>query len=126
MSGYDISRKSVYFVIEIIIVSFMLVYAFGFFGYSRVDYEGINKMYKEIEVYRVLGCFAYEDGRVYLGVIDVDKFNEEWLRKCGLDVNLRLSYGNKEITIGSVGRGGFVKYVLVEDDGVREGFLEIV
>ena len=78
-------------------------------------------------------CFAFQDeeiNKIYPGIIDLTKFNEDNLNKCynAEDTNVKayrltLSYNNEKISINTKNWEGFLKkaetkHVSVYDDGI--------
>lgn len=84
--AYDLGRKSLYYIVAIMIIALMFVYT------SNVLYRYQEKGFKNLEGMQDLGtinkinsCFYYEDketGRIYPNTVDLDKFNQENLEKC--------------------------------------------
>ncbi len=88
-SGYEIGKKPTYYVVIFffLTISFML---FGFLIISEVSSSSSipDNARTTVLINRFLNsedCFAYKDsetGRVYPGIIDIEKFNENNLEKC--------------------------------------------
>jgi hypothetical protein len=136
-SGYEVGKKPAYYIVILLFltISFML---FGFLIMSQVS--SLSTIPYNVEttalVNRFLNsedCFAYQDsetGRVYPGIIDIEKFNEERIGKCYYTKNYNLksfkmtlkTEGIEEKTILTTNWGSSMlsqvsQYVLVYDDG---------
>jgi len=112
--AYDLTRKSVYWAVAgamLVIAVMIYVYFIGSMD-SRLTYIS-PKVYAEAISQRFVNipeCFAYQDGdtgRVYPGVIDLKKFNQEQMLKCYQtdpekgyeDYNFRLLLKNKKLQV---------------------------
>lgn len=87
--GFEPARKMIYWaiaavVITIVVIAFTLIIA----NYKSTLTKVPPKLRAELIALRFVnapGCFAYQDeitGRIYPGVIDLSKFNEETMNKC--------------------------------------------
>ena len=95
--GYDLGRKVVYFIPVAILLAMIAVYTVVFFGGYRFagfdDVKGFGDMLIVNRLINSKNCFAFEDEKVYVGVLDSEKFRDslkasERLKKC-------LYYGSK-------------------------------
>lgn len=82
-------RKSIYWtIIGIVITMVVFMFAFTISSYKSNLTKVPVEIRSELITLRFVNspdCFAYQDkntGRVFPGVIDMDKFSEEQLRKC--------------------------------------------
>lgn len=134
-SPFDVARKAIYWLIAgTIITMVVFVYAFSLVGYKnqlvyippQLPAELISLRFTNIPE-----CFAYQDaatGRVYPGIIDLNKFNDGVMEDCyhteaekGYeDYNFRLQLEKKGNTIRTnnyFNKDDFtiIKKVLVKD-----------
>ncbi|MFA6461503.1 MAG: hypothetical protein WCV90_04490 [Candidatus Woesearchaeota archaeon] len=87
--AYDIARKSVYWMVAgIMLVIVVLVYAYFLSGLqARLIYvpEKLKAEVISMRFANIPECFAYQDpdtNRVYPGVIDISKFNNQTMNGC--------------------------------------------
>lgn len=131
---FGIARKSIYWMIAgVIITMIVLAFAFIISGYKE-KYTTISpKLKGELLSLRFTNnsdCFAYQDeetGRVYPGVIDRSKFNQEQLDDCyktdektgRREINFKFKLGEKEIKTNhfSIDHYTILRYVLVYEGG---------
>jgi hypothetical protein len=94
---YDLGRKVVYFIPIIILLAMIMIYTLVFFGGFRFagfdEVSGFGNMLIVNRLVNSENCFAFEDGRVHVGVLDVEKFSDSLegsnrLKRC-------LFYGSK-------------------------------
>lgn len=75
--------KMIYYAFFIVIISFIIIGIFGIFVVREVNTSDLEN---HLVVHKLLvsdNCLAYSDGtRVFPGIIDLDKFNEERLNNC--------------------------------------------
>ncbi|HII15112.1 MAG TPA: hypothetical protein HA362_02260 [Nanoarchaeota archaeon] len=105
-ASYDFSRKAIYFIVVLFVLTFIFLYMHG----AIVNYNKIA-VQKEAAIAGVVlaqeaimspKCFAYVDaatGRAYPGMIDLEKFNSEGKQRCMEYLNIPykitlLSFGN--------------------------------
>ena len=73
--------------------------------YAKIDAEGIDHFTIRNSLLHNKNCLAYENGAVYPGIVDINKFNPEKLQKClgvkgdsyGIILNLKYNDINKVI-----------------------------
>lgn len=86
---FDVTKKSVFWMFMGLIIAMIILT----FAYFLVNYQGdITEIPPELQAEFIMlrftenaDCFAYQDeftGRVYPGVIDLDKFTKERLDSC--------------------------------------------
>ena len=87
--GFDIARKSIYWMIALVVsVIAVLALVMIIAMYQGKLVQTSPELEAELITLRFVNnpdCFAYQDpitGRVYLGTIDVDKYNQDTLDKC--------------------------------------------
>jgi len=133
--AYDLTRKSVFWTIAgVVLVISVLIYAY-FLGDldSRLTYVS-PQVYAEAISQRFVNipeCFAYQDsetGRVYPGVVDISKFNNEHLQTCYQtdsqegykDYNFRILLKNKNLQITTNNYFNADEFTLTKTVLVRE------
>jgi hypothetical protein len=86
--------KMIFYAFFIIIISFVILIIFGFFINFEVRAGAINDHIPISILFNSPNCLAYEkDGRVYPGIIDFNKLDEESLSRCfsggtkGVEIN---------------------------------------
>ena len=114
--SFDLTRKSVFWIIAgaMLVVS-VFVYAY-FLGDLDASLTYVSpKVYAEAISQRFVNlpeCFAYQDpetGRVYQGIIDLNKFNQTQMEKCYQtdlekgyeDYNFRILLKNKKLQLNT-------------------------
>lgn len=87
--SYDISRKTLYFIIVLFVLAFIFIYMAGtiskYYSISSKNKEAIRGQILLQEAIYSPNCFAYYDettGRTYPGIIDQAKFEEEHSKWC--------------------------------------------
>lgn len=146
--------KMIYYAFFIVILAFLIVGIFSIFVVREVNTSDLEN---HLIVHKLLvsdNCLAYgSGGRVFPGIIDLDKFNEERLNNCldaslgkGPGVKLDFYYPNGELFDSIELNGHLVaqyplcglknskvdcyftrKYVLyLEEDGFEKGILDLV
>ena len=106
---FDVARKTIYWMIAGIAISVMVVFfAFVVGGYksrlAAVPAE-LKAEFISLRFANIPQCFAYEDGVVHPGIIDMHKFTDEQMLKCYAtedktgyrDFNFRLELNGKSI-----------------------------
>lgn len=148
----DVFKKSKdsFFAILVIPVIFLSIIFFLalYSSFANKDFE-INNLHASVVVPRIISssnCFAFEDGMVKPGIIDINKFSSERLSRCidtrniNFGVRAILKYGDK--TKEAVSNELMVNreflchedicmnkkyFVLVKDgDELKEGYLDIL
>ncbi|MFH1065788.1 MAG: hypothetical protein V1734_04770 [Nanoarchaeota archaeon] len=81
--SYDISRKTLYFILVLFVLAFIFIYMAGtinkYYGISMDERDAVMAHIMSSEAIFSHWCFAYYDestGRSYPGFIDVDKFKK--------------------------------------------------
>ena len=123
-SGYQIGKKPAYYIIVLLflVISFML---FGSIIMSEVSLSNSipNNVDTTVLVNRFLNsddCFAYKDnetGRIYPGIIDIKKFNEDTLKEC---YNAGSNYNSKSFKFIIKGSGIEEKTIFTINWGARK------
>jgi len=133
----------------VFIVVFIILSLFGSYFFREIDVGEIQHYVLRERLLLSEDCLAYEDEKVYGGIIDINKFDETRLNNClryrlpkgGVGIKLNLSYegGEKELEIneGLSNKMDFCVdeknfdcsdnnyYVLVYDGGLKKGNLNI-
>src|SRR3989344_3547702 len=96
------------FVVPIIFMSLIFVVFVVVPGtYAKIDAEGIDHFTIRSSLLHNKNCLAYENGAVYPGIVDINKFNPEKLQKClgvkwdsyGVILNIKYEDVNKVIFV---------------------------
>ena len=146
--------KMIYYAFFIVIIAFLIIWIFSIFIVREVNTSDLEN---HLIVHKLLvsdNCLAYSDGtRVFPGIINLDKFNEERLNNClyssfgkGSGVKLDFYYQERELS-KSIELNGYLvaqyplcglknskvncystrKYVLyLGEDGFEKGILDLV
>ncbi len=84
--GYDLGRKALYYVVAIMIIALVFVYASNAIGkYQDENLQNLESIKGVGIINKANSCFNYEDkeiGRVYANTVDLEKFKQENLEKC--------------------------------------------
>ncbi len=84
--GYDLGRKALYYVVAIMIIALVFVYASNAIGkYQEKTLQNLEGIKGLGIINKVNSCFYYEDkdlDRVYSNTVDLEKFKQENLEKC--------------------------------------------
>lgn len=107
--SYDISRKTLYFIIVLVVLAFIFIYMAGtiskYYKISEKNKEAIMGQILLQEAIYSKNCFAYYDettGRAYPGIIDQAKFEGErskWCKRYIEDVPYKISMQNSNKVI---------------------------
>lgn len=134
--GYDLGRKSVYYVVALIVIAIVFIYTSNAtYGYQAKGMEHLKSLEGLGMLNKINSCFAYEDkgiGRVYTNIIDLEKFNQENLEKCtSQPITIKLTTEEKEEKITQdeerLSNSRKLKRVVIikEKEKEDEGVLEI-
>lgn len=140
VSSDVVMRKAIYLGLPVLfLITLITIYTFVYFGGFKVaSFDEVTGFDDLILVNRLLSsknCFTYEeDGRVYPGMLDYDKFNEKRLKEC-VDYGIEKQIKLRLESLGGVGKTipenvdfdpRFEKYVLFKlGDNWVEGVLKI-
>ena len=87
--SYDISRKTLYFILVLFVLAFIFIYMAGtinkYYGISMDERDAVMAHIMSSEAIFSRWCFAYYDestGRAYPGFIDADKFKKPLNPSC--------------------------------------------
>ncbi len=84
--GYDLGRKALYYVVAIMIIAIVFVYASNAIGkYQDENLQNLESIKGLGIINKANSCFYYEDkeiGRVYANTVDLEKFKQGNLEKC--------------------------------------------
>jgi len=84
--AYDLGRKSIYYIVVVIIIAFLFVYVTNNFkNYQATMFSTMDKATDLVMVDNVMKCLSIKDadtGRVHFGIIDRSKLNKESLNQC--------------------------------------------
>ncbi len=131
----DISaRKIIFYGVAalVLVVAFFLIVWLVSSGKSNISKipEGLENYLITQRFLNSPSCFIFQDkdtGRAYPGIIDLKKFNQEYLNKCydTKDTNVKayrlsLSYEDNKITISTKNWEGFLKKGETKQVFVRE------
>lgn len=107
--SYDISRKTLYFIIVLVVLAFIFIYMAGtiskYYSISSKNKEAIMGQILLQEAVYSPKCFAYYDettGRTYPGIIDQAKFEGEKSKSCRRyigDIPYKISMKNSDKVI---------------------------
>lgn len=144
VSADVVARKMIYLGLPVLfLIALILAFTFIFFGGFKVaafdEVEGFDNLVLVNRLLSSKNCFTYIDeaGRVYPGILDFKKFNEDRLKNC-VDYRgekmIRLSLESLEGGVGKdigIDKGSefepqFEKYVLIKiGERFFEGVLKI-
>tara|TARA_Y100000310_G_C20667055_1_gene808145 strand:- start:106 stop:597 length:492 start_codon:yes stop_codon:yes gene_type:complete len=75
--------KILFYILFLVIISFVLIFNVGLFSSTKIMSGALHNHIPVAMLWTSSDCLAYsEEGRVFLGIIDLEKFNEERLEKC--------------------------------------------
>ncbi len=75
--------KILFYILFLVIVSFILVFIIGIFSTTTILDGALENSIPVLMLWTSSDCLAYSEGeRVFPGVIDLEKFNQERLEKC--------------------------------------------
>lgn len=128
---YDLGHNLIYFMG----VAFMLAFVFGFsLNFVGEKYYDVYKMNSRLEdsflISKILSrCFEYIDksGRSYVGIIDLEKFNDENLERCAgknVMVSLEGDFGSR-VAGKKVGGAKIVREEIVRFNDFKNGRVKI-
>ena len=139
---------TVRFVIVFVVV-FVIISIFSSYISRKIEVDEIQQYVLRERLLLSKDCLAYEDEKVYGGIVDINKFNEDRLNNClryrlpkgGVGIKLNLSYNRNEKIIDinedvskkmnfCIDKKNFAcsnndYYVLVYDNGLKRGNLNI-
>jgi hypothetical protein len=116
---FDVARKSIYWMLAGITVTVaVLAFAMILSSYQSKSLQIPPHLRAELVSLRFLNtpeCFTYQDpsGRVFPGMIDLDKFTQERLNQC---YQTSAANGKKDYNFGISLKG----YDLVQEDGSEQ------
>lgn len=83
--SYDISRKTLYFMLVLVVLAFIFIYMAGtiqkYYGIAIENRDAVFAQIMASEAIFSPRCFAYYDestGRLYPGFVDIDKLKAPW------------------------------------------------
>lgn len=136
----EVGKKMIYFIPIAFLLAMIAVYTVVFFGgYRFAGFDEVSGFGDVLIVNRIVsskGCFAFEDERVYVGVLDVEKVKEGGprLKNClyygskGKRIRFNLDYSNGNYIVYNALEFGskddwvgntIEKVVVVRDNGVN-------
>lgn len=130
--GYDLGRKSVYYVVALIIIAIVFIYTSNAtYKYQAKGIEHLKSLEGLGMLNKINSCFAHEDkeiGRIYPNTIDMEKFKQENLEKCtSQPVIVKLTIEGEETKlsqdIDKLSKRQILKRAVMIKD--KEGVLEV-
>ncbi|MDI6738043.1 MAG: hypothetical protein QME12_06035 [Nanoarchaeota archaeon] len=83
--SYDISRKTLYFILVLVVLAFIFIYMAGtiqkYYGIAMENRDAVFAQIMASEARFSTRCFAYYDestGRIYPGFADMGKISQPW------------------------------------------------
>ena len=131
---FDLSRKVVYSLLVRFVLAFMVIYMNSVIKSGNLrDISLLGKSSGNLFVAELLtspNCFAYFDediGRVYPGVINEEKRNEDSLESCGKYFRDHFSISVADKKIGDAGFSGkmFSRPVILSNGSLEEVEIEV-
>lgn len=105
--AYDLGRKSVYYIVVVIIVAVLFVFISNSFRkYQVTRLSNLDEVTDFVMINNIIKCISQKDadtGKIYIGKIDEAKLDKDSLMKClGKDPpytekSIKLNIKNKEI-----------------------------
>src|SRR3989344_5013202 len=69
-------------IIFVIVVVLLVVFAVNTHSTRDINIKAIEGDVILKRIFYSADCFAYEDARTHVGIIDIEKFNDERMKKC--------------------------------------------
>lgn len=114
----NLGRKSVYYLVVLFALVILFFYVNGMFvNYEKAILVDFNEAQHLAYINVLVNCISYENnGRVYFGLIDENKYNSDILGKC-VDVPVKLQLDAKIIESGEFISGdklyNYIRYVKI-------------
>jgi len=87
--------KILFYMVFLVIVSFVIIFNVNIFSQIKIMDNVLEEHVPLSMIWGSSDCFAYsEKGRVFRGIIDLEKVNEERLEKCfdSVDLGVRVKF----------------------------------
>lgn len=129
IAQFDLSRKSVYYIIVLFVLAFMVIYMNNVIRSSNMrDVSNLGRASGNQLVAELVAspsCFVLFDediGRNYPGIIDSSRLNQEALSGCAMYFPDKFSVKINEIVIGDRNFTGkkFSRPVIIDESGVMK------